>query len=197
MDDKTRFFLCYLLFLLIWAIGVFAVSKGLAWSAKYYLKAVAPDESGKGSLRAKLPRYLAFQLILVVSIVFSRNCYIILTMAIYSVALSEFIYQISKSTFRHMARVIWIASGIIAAIVAASSYIYLSYLLAYRTLVFLLFVLSASDTFSQVVGEALRGPLLTPRISPNKTLSGLIGGFTFSILASMSFWYIAKAWDIR
>jgi phosphatidate cytidylyltransferase len=45
-----------------------------------------------------------------------------------------------------------------------------------------------SDTFSQVVGESLKGPRLFPKISPNKTWSGLMGGFLFSMLASISFY---------
>lgn len=35
------------------------------------------------------------------------------------------------------------------------------------------------DSFSQIVGEKMRGPLLFPKVSPHKTWSGLGGGFLF------------------
>ncbi|WAC08499.1 MAG: phosphatidate cytidylyltransferase [Thermodesulfobacteriota bacterium] len=190
MDYKIHFLFYYLLFLFTWTVGAFLISKGLRWFAESYLNILALEKGGKGSLKAKLKRYLAFQLIMIFSIIFFRNFYIIFIIAIFSVALFEFIYQIAESTFGSLKKTIGIASGIVIAVIAASSYIYLSFLINYKILIFLLFVLSVSDTFSQVVGESLKGPRLFPLVSPNKTWSGFIGGFIFSILASISFYHV-------
>lgn len=47
----------------------------------------------------------------------------------------------------------------------------------------------AVDIGGYVVGCSLKGPKLAPKISPNKTWSGLIGGVIFSIAASTIFCY--------
>ena len=196
MDNKIHFALYYILFLFIWTAGTFLMSKGLGWYANRYLDLSAFKKNGKNSLKEKLKKYLAFQLIMIFSIIFFRNIYIIFIIAIFSVALLELVYQIIKSNFVSMKKISIIASGLIISIIAASSYIYLSFLINYKILVFLFFVLSVSDTFSQVVGESLKGPRLFPKISPNKTWSGLMGGFLFSMLASISFYYAFNLSDL-
>ncbi len=39
-----------------------------------------------------------------------------------------------------------------------------------------------TDTFALLVGSRVKGPKLCPRISPNKTISGAIGGFLFGLI---------------
>jgi len=41
------------------------------------------------------------------------------------------------------------------------------------------------DAFSQVMGQLLGKTLITPRISPTKTLEGLLGGLFFCVLAAL------------
>lgn len=65
----------------------------------------------------------------------------------------------------------------------------------------LLFVITwAADIFAFLVGSALKGPKLWPRISPNKTWSGFVGGllgamasaYAFTVLTRMDLsWYSA------
>lgn len=65
----------------------------------------------------------------------------------------------------------------------------------------LLFVITwAADIFAFLVGSALKGPKLWPRISPNKTWSGFVGGllgamgsaWVFTVLTRMDLsWYSA------
>lgn len=59
------------------------------------------------------------------------------------------------------------------------------------TLWFILMVWSV-DIGGYIIGTALRGPKLAPRISPNKTWSGLIGGVILAVAVSFIYMYIAK-----
>lgn len=43
----------------------------------------------------------------------------------------------------------------------------------------------AFDAFSQVSGQLIGKTLITPKVSPSKTLEGLIGGICFCVLSSM------------
>lgn len=61
----------------------------------------------------------------------------------------------------------------------------------YMTLWFLLMVW-AMDVGGYIVGSNLKGPKLAPKISPNKTWSGLIGGILLAVAVSkIYFWFLA------
>jgi len=51
----------------------------------------------------------------------------------------------------------------------------------------LFFVVWATDIGAYLVGTTVRGPKICPRISPNKTWSGLIGGVGFAMLVAFLF----------
>ncbi len=59
------------------------------------------------------------------------------------------------------------------------------------TLWFILMVWSV-DIGGYIIGTYLRGPKLAPKISPNKTWSGLIGGVILAIAVSFIYLYIIK-----
>ena len=60
------------------------------------------------------------------------------------------------------------------------------------TLLFLLFAIPCvGDIAALLVGRAVGGPKLCPAVSPNKTISGSLGGLTGSVLAAMLVWGIA------
>lgn len=59
------------------------------------------------------------------------------------------------------------------------------------TLWFILMVWSV-DIGGYIVGPALKGPKLAPKISPNKTWSGLVGGVVLAIAVSFIYMYAAK-----
>lgn len=64
------------------------------------------------------------------------------------------------------------------------------------TLWFILMVWSV-DIGGYIIGTSLRGPKLAPRISPNKTWSGLIGGVVLAVAVSFIYMYIIKnAFDL-
>ena len=62
-----------------------------------------------------------------------------------------------------------------------------------------------SDTFAYLIGKAIGKTKLIPRVSPKKTVEGLVGGFVFAILAawifhhflapddSLVFWFVTAA----
>lgn len=61
------------------------------------------------------------------------------------------------------------------------------------TLWFILMVWSV-DIGGYIIGSYLRGPKLAPKISPNKTWSGLVGGVILAIAVSLIFYmYIVKS----
>ncbi len=51
------------------------------------------------------------------------------------------------------------------------------------------------DIGGYIVGCTLKGPKLAPKVSPNKTWSGLIGGMLFSVIASTAFCYAFGVMD--
>lgn len=58
----------------------------------------------------------------------------------------------------------------------------------YMTLWFCLMVWSM-DIGAYIVGSNLKGPKLAPKISPNKTWSGLIGGIVFAVAVSVLYFH--------
>ena len=54
-------------------------------------------------------------------------------------------------------------------------------------ILWLLFVVWATDVGGYVVGKSIGGPKLIPKISPNKTWAGLFGGILFSIIVTYLF----------
>jgi phosphatidate cytidylyltransferase len=58
---------------------------------------------------------------------------------------------------------------------------------SYVYILWLLFVVWATDIGGYVVGKSVGGPKLAPKISPKKTWSGLLGGMLFSAMVSYLF----------
>ncbi|MDR3272231.1 MAG: phosphatidate cytidylyltransferase [Flavobacteriaceae bacterium] len=54
-----------------------------------------------------------------------------------------------------------------------------------EVLLFTLFIVCSFDAFSQLSGQLFGRWKLCPRISPNKTIEGLIGGFVISLIISV------------
>lgn len=57
-------------------------------------------------------------------------------------------------------------------------------------LTFTFAVTMITDSMALVVGRTLKGPKLCPLISPNKTISGAVGGFVFGALGGLLTYYL-------
>jgi phosphatidate cytidylyltransferase len=57
----------------------------------------------------------------------------------------------------------------------------------FRAVLFLLLIVATTDTFAYIGGRLIGGPKLWPRLSPNKTWSGLLTGVAASAIAGAVF----------
>ncbi|MGJ5178964.1 phosphatidate cytidylyltransferase [Bradyrhizobium oligotrophicum] len=88
----------------------------------------------------------------------------------------------------------WVAAGFVYAAAAelASVLVRLDVSEGWHALVLVFLVVWASDIGGYVAGRGIGGPKLAPRISPNKTWAGAIGGFAASLAAAAA-WSLAGA----
>jgi phosphatidate cytidylyltransferase len=78
-----------------------------------------------------------------------------------------------------------IGFGYAAAALVASSLIRLDEPAGFYALIFTLLVVWASDIGGYFAGRTIGGPKLWPRVSPNKTWAGSIGGFVLSVVVAL------------
>ncbi len=72
--------------------------------------------------------------------------------------------------------------------IGIGSLMWIYYITAFHILCFVLIVW-ATDIGGYVVGKSVKGPKLAPKISPNKTWSGLFGGMVLSALVCWGYFY--------
>lgn len=78
-------------------------------------------------------------------------------------------------------------AGFLYIILSISSMGALMLMLTPVTMVWLFSAVWATDIFAYFIGRTAGGPKLAPRISPNKTWSGLAGGTTVSMIVTLMF----------
>jgi phosphatidate cytidylyltransferase len=62
--------------------------------------------------------------------------------------------------------------------------------------IFLIVVVATADTAAFLCGRLLRGPLLWPRVSPNKTWSGFLGALAASAVVAALFWLVVPGGSV-
>jgi phosphatidate cytidylyltransferase len=86
------------------------------------------------------------------------------------------------------------AVGVLYAGLPSIALIWLRYddaqLMGLLAVIFLIVIVATADTAAFVSGRLLQGPLLWPRVSPNKTWSGFIGALAASALVGALFWLV-------
>lgn len=89
------------------------------------------------------------------------------------------------------------AAGVLYAGLPAVAFIWLrsSGADGFHAVLFILMVVVATDTLAFVFGRLIGGPRLAPRVSPNKTWSGLLGGVGGAGLTAAAFAYTVGAQD--
>ncbi len=80
--------------------------------------------------------------------------------------------------------------------IGIGSLMWIYYITAFHILCFVL-VVWATDIGGYVVGKSVKGPKLAPKISPNKTWSGLFGGMALSALVCWGYFYCFGFYDWR
>lgn len=80
--------------------------------------------------------------------------------------------------------------GVLYISIGIGSLIWLFNVVGFVTTLWFVLMVWFVDIGGYVVGCNLKGPKLAPKISPNKTWSGLIGGVLFSVVASILFSFI-------
>lgn len=83
--------------------------------------------------------------------------------------------------------------GVLYISIGIGSLMWLYNVVGFVTTLWFLIMVWSVDVGGYVVGCNLKGPKLAPKISPNKTWSGLIGGVLFSVIASIVFSFIFGA----
>jgi phosphatidate cytidylyltransferase len=105
------------------------------------------------------------------------------------IALSTLIFGIVAAWFDSPGHRIWTATGFIYAAAAevASVLVSLDSAKGFVALMFVLLIVWVTDIGGYFAGRGLGGPKLWPRVSPNKTWAGAIGGFAASLLVAAGF----------
>ena len=85
------------------------------------------------------------------------------------------------------ARRIWCAAGLVyaAAILIAPALLRYDAALGFAAILFLFVIVWLTDITAYFVGRAVGGPKLMPRVSPNKTWSGAIGGTVAGVVGGI------------
>jgi phosphatidate cytidylyltransferase len=137
-----------------------------------------PDLDKKKSW-TKYAGYFFIVNVLIATVVFLPKYFIYLAILILAFGWYELLQLARKSKNKT-------AFGVAIILYLFLNFTFLSYALLPKAYLFMgVFLVNIFDAFSQLSGQLLGRKKILPRISPNKTLEGLVGGFIFTLLAAL------------
>lgn len=94
------------------------------------------------------------------------------------------------------ANIVWALIGFFYALVPSISFVLISDMMGGEVVLWMMIVIWSMDTGAYFAGKNIGGPKMSPKISPNKTWSGLIGGTVTAMLFSGIYAYFMKEQNI-
>jgi phosphatidate cytidylyltransferase len=85
--------------------------------------------------------------------------------------------------------------GFVYVAIPAFALLVMSWAVGFGLIFWIMIVTWATDIFAYFAGRAIGGPKLAPRISPNKTWEGLIGGMSAAVIAGVFTGFIVHPWN--
>lgn len=97
-----------------------------------------------------------------------------------------YIVQNHPKTATMQGKIVWLGLGVAVLALLAASLLGLA-VTSKQNLLWLILLISATDIGAFFAGRAVGGPKLCPKISPNKTWAGLVGGMALAALVNVVF----------
>lgn len=142
---------------------------------------MAKKSAGYTNLQLRIISAFIIGVLFISALFLFRPLFFLLMLAIAGMMLVEW-YNITKSSPSYL------ATGLIIIPIPVSSLLKISTIDYSGWLLFSFFsIMWVVDSFAMFVGKKLQGPRLAPKLSPNKTISGLVGGVTAAAMLPLVF----------
>lgn len=164
---------------LIWTIYSIILLYFILGGISFYLinRRRPPDVAKKNYL--KYFTYFIIINILFYSITLFTGSFQYLTLGIIGVGLNELLRLFLRSDFQFKS--FFILSVIIYLIISVGFFMYSQ--MDYKIVLYVFLIASIFDSFSQITGQLWGKQKILPRISPNKTIGGVLGGGAVAVLS--------------
>lgn len=164
---------------LIWTIyGIILLYFLLGGISFYVINRHKPPEVAKNSY-LKFFTYFIIINILFFTIALFPPLFPFLVMGIIGIGVYELIRLFVHSNFQN--RTFFILSVIIYILLSAGFFIYSQ--MDYKIVLYVFLIASIFDSFSQITGQLWGKQQILPRISPNKTIGGVLGGAMVAVVS--------------
>jgi phosphatidate cytidylyltransferase len=136
-----------------------------------------------------LPGLVLIGLVLLILLAARAPEWVPVNLPLWGVVLTAALIAIAVAAEAHRFRAIWFGLGVLYVSVPSLSILWLRddpmSGMGVETLAWILALVIATDTGAYAAGRSIGGPKLAPRVSPNKTWSGLAGGMAGAALAGL------------
>ncbi|SHJ35564.1 phosphatidate cytidylyltransferase [Tangfeifania diversioriginum] len=121
--------------------------------------------------------------VLFLCIAFAPQVFRYIVLVIILVGAGELLYLFKQSNFRNIT---FFGISLIIFLIFSAGFYFFSQL-DYKLILFTFLILSIFDAFSQISGQLFGKNKVLPRISPGKTVEGVLGGAVIAIITSFLF----------